>query len=308
VIPVDPAKTSEEDVLFRPAPGAVAEVESLDVFGAHVAFSDLLVSRDFYVKCGARDVTFRHSKASVFFVSSASDVSLVDSEFGPAINGHSRIQRDAELGCANTSSNVLLDGVYLHDNYTVPHDSEHMECLTIQTVDGLTLRNSRFHRCEDFDVLVKRLGDAADSRNMLIENSWFDEPYPDGVTSVQFSVPASGGSFTNVTLRYNSFASRPILKPLGVYTDFRVVGNVGTDFTCFPTVTYAANVWQDGPACGPTDTVAPMGYVDQAGFDLHLAPGAAAIGHGDPAEHPVADIDGDPRVDGLPDAGSDELG
>jgi hypothetical protein len=307
VIPVDPAKTSEQDVLVRPAPGAVAELESLDVFGGHVSFQDLLVAHDLYVKCGADDVTFRHGRAAVFFISSASDVSLLDSEFGPAVNVHSRIQRDAEDGCANTSSNVLLDGLYLHDNYTFPHDSEHMECLTIQTVDGLTLRNSRFHRCEDFDVLVKRLGAAADTRNVLIENSWFDEPYPDGVTSIQFSVPASGGSFTNVTLRHNSFASRPILKPLGVYTDFRVIANVGTDFTCFASVTYARNVWQDGPACGATDTVAAMAYVDQQAFDLHLQPGAAAVGHGDPADHPATDIDGDPRQDGLPDAGADEI-
>jgi hypothetical protein len=124
--------------------------------------------------------------------------------------------------------------------------------------------------------------------------------------SNQNSVPSSGGSFTNETLRHNSFASRPILKPLGVYTDFRVTANVGTDFTCFASVTYARNVWQDGPACDPTDTVAPMAYVDQHGFDLHLRPGAAAIGHGDPTNHPATDIDGDPRQDGLPDAGADE--
>jgi hypothetical protein len=49
-----------------------------------------------------------------------------------------------------------------------------------------------------------------------------------------------------------------------------------------------------------------MGYVDEAGFDFHLAAGAAAVDHGDPLDHPATDIDGDPRVDGLPDAGADE--
>jgi hypothetical protein len=304
-IPVDSSKTSPEDVLFRPAPGAVATVESLDVFGSHVSFRYLQLDEDVYVKCGADDVTMRDSRAGLFLVASASNVSFVDSEFGPWPNNHSRIEA-AEDCAADTSRNVLLDGVYVHDNYTDPHDEKHMECLTVQTADGLTIRNSRFHRCEDFDILFKRNEPSGHHSRVVIENSWFGRPYPDGDTAIQFSLPETGATFTDMALRYNSFASKVVFKPGAVYSGVRVVGNVARDVGCgLPGITFSHNVWEE-TSCPPTDVQAPSGFVDGEGFDLHLASGAAAIGRGDPAEVPPFDIDGDIRPIGLPDAGSDE--
>ncbi len=299
IVSADPTK-DVSDVHFRPAPGEVAEIESLDVFGAHLSFSDLVVTRDFYVKCGADDVTLRHSKASLLFIRAATNISIVDSEFGPS-DDISQIGHTAE--CPFAPSNVLLDGVYMHD---FVNPETHMECLTIQAGDDLVVRNSRFHRCQDFDVLVKPRQPVPAYTNMVFENNWFDQPYPEGTTTIQFSAPDSGGSYTNVVLRHNSFGAQAILKPaFATFTGMRFLANVGTDVICLPAVSYERNVWSDR-ACGPSDSVAPTGYLDEPGFDFHLVPGAAAVGHGDPADHPATDIDGEPRVDGLPDAGADE--
>jgi hypothetical protein len=299
IVPSDPTK-GEAQVLVRPAPGAIAELQSLDVFGTDVTFSDLLVTNDFYVKCGADDVTLRNSKARLFFIRSATNISIVDSEFGPS-DDISQIGHTEE--CPFAPVNVVLDGVYMHD---FVNPATHMECLTIQAADDLVVRNSRFQRCQDFDVLVKPRDPVLTYTNMLFENNWLGAPYPEGTTTIQFSAPDSGAGYNNVVLRHNSFGSQVILKPaFATFTDMRFLANVGTDVICLPTVLYDRNVWSDR-ACGATDTVAPAGYVDEAGFDFHLAPGAAAVGHGDPVEHPATDIDGEPRVDGQPDAGADE--
>jgi hypothetical protein len=77
---------------------------------------------------------------------------------------------------------------------------------------------------------------------------------------------------------------------------------------CDSRITYSHNVW-DGGVCGATDVDAPSGFVDAAAGDLHLRPGAAAIGRGDPADYPATDIDGHRRPRGSAvDAGADERG
>jgi hypothetical protein len=53
--------------------------------------------------------------------------------------------------------------------------------------------------------------------------------------------------------------------------------------------------------------VAPNGFRDPDRHDFHLAAGAAAIDHGDPASYPKRDIQRQRRPHGRrPDAGADE--
>jgi hypothetical protein len=77
---------------------------------------------------------------------------------------------------------------------------------------------------------------------------------------------------------------------------------------CAPQGVYSHNVFRGGK-CGPTDVNVPaMRFVDENGFDLHLAPNSEAIDNGDPASHPSHDIDGQARPKGpAPDAGAHEL-
>ena len=71
---------------------------------------------------------------------------------------------------------------------------------------------------------------------------------------------------------------------------------------------YDYNLYEDGIPCGAHDRVGNPRYVDAAGFDLHLRAGSAAIGAGNPGDHPASDIDGDRRPTRVaPDAGADEF-
>jgi hypothetical protein len=303
-IPVDRAKTSPKDVVFRPANGAAVVVESLDVYGKHVEVRNVRIERDFYVKCGADDVTLRNSKAGLFFVRPATNVRIIRSEFGPS----DKISQMGSSGDCRTAPNrVLLDRVYMHD-FTHPDDSRHMECLTVEAADNLTIRNSRFYHCEDFDILFKHRGAVLASRNILIENNWFDKPWPDGTSAIQFSEPSSGGKYSNVLIRNNSFMGSLTIKPDVSYESFQVIANVGTKMgSCSNGVTTAYNVWRSG-GCGGTDRRADPHFRNPGRFDLHLAAGSPAINRGHPKLFPGRDIDGQTRPAGRrTDAGADEF-
>jgi hypothetical protein len=301
----DPSKRSERDVVFRGAKGLATAIESLDVYGKHVRFERLRIARDFYAKPGADDVTLAHSKLGVFYVRSASRISIVTSEVGPWVNGVAIIG-PSEGGSAPRA--VTLDRLYFHDFSSQPHNSQHMECLFVQAVTGLVVRNSRFRRCEDFDVFVKTHGSAGDPRDILIENNWFDVPAPDGFYAVSFSTPSGGATFENVLIRNNSFASTLLLKPGIRYENFRVFSNVGSALSgcgAGPLVDY--NVW--GRArCGANDRRAPSGFRNARAFDFHLVRDAAAVNAGHPRSYPRRDMDGHKRPrGGRPDAGADEV-
>ena len=301
----DPSKTSEDDVVFRPAAGAAAVFGGIDVFGDHVEFRGIQSTQDFYVKCGADDVTLRNSKAALFFIRSATDVSFVDVEFGPS-DDISQIGHTEE--CQFSPDRILMERVYMHD-FTHPDPSVHMECLTVQAANNLTIRNSRFHHCEDFDILLKHRVPVLRSDNMLFENNWFDKPWPDGSSAIQFSEPDSGGTYANVTIRNNSFNGTLLLKSEVGWENLRVHSNVGTRYGgfCDGRVTSAYNVWSGTSGCSATDLRAATGFVNQSGFDFHLAPGSPAIDSGHPTDFPGVDIDGEARPKGgRADAGADE--
>jgi hypothetical protein len=203
-----------------------------------------------------------------------------------------------------------MDGVYMHDFWWdgTPQSTNHMECLTLQAANNFTLRNSRFHRCEDFDLFIKHRHPVLTSTSLLIENNWFDEPWPDGTYGISFSEPDSGGTYEDVLIRNNSFASPILLRPEVTWRNLVVVGNVGvrTGGDCAD-YTSRYNVWSSMAPCSSTDRQAPSGFVDPGTFDLHLRADSAAVDHGDPGNHPATDIDGEARPKGgAPDAGADE--
>jgi hypothetical protein len=299
----DSTKTSRRDVLFRPVKGARVVVESMDVYGSHVELRGLRIERDFYVKCGADDVTLRSSKAMLFFIRSATNIRILGTEFGPS-DTISQIGHTAE--CQRAPRGIVLDRVFMHD-FTNPNPDKHMECLTVQAASDFAIRRSRFHHCEDFDILFKHRSPVLETINTTIENTWFDRPWPDGTSSIQFSEPDSGGTFKNVLIRNNSFAGSLTLKPEIDYPNLRVIANAGSKYggPCGRDLA-AYNVWRTG-GCGGTDRSADPKFVNERGFDFHLAPGSPAINRGHPRSFPRLDIDGQRRpVGGRADAGADE--
>lgn len=301
----DSRKTSSRDVLFRPARGARPVVGSLDVYGSHVEFRNLRIRRDFYVKCGADDVTLRASKASLFFIRSATNIRILGSEFGPS-DTISQIGHTPE--CPRSPRGILMDRVYMHD-FTNSSPGKHMECLTVQAASDFVIRRSRFHHCQHFDILFKHRSPVLSSTNVTIENNWFDHPWPEGSTAIQFSLPASGGTFENVAIRNNSFAGSLILKDDVTYRKARVHSNVGNRYggPCSgDDVDVAYNVWASG-RCGATDRRGSSGFRAPDRFDFHLKPGAVAVNRGHPSSYPRTDIDGQRRPRGMrTDAGADE--
>jgi hypothetical protein len=310
-IPVDPTKTSPNDVIFRPAAGATVVLPiGIDVYGSHVELRNLTIRGSFYVKCGADDVTLRGSRSGQFFIRPASNVLLVQSEFGPAINASSKIGDSGD--CPGVSPrNIVLDRILIHDHKTDPPNSSHIECLAVDAVDGLTIRRSRFHRCEDYDILFKRTGHhPIELRNITLENNWFDAPYPDGTTSVALSFPDGGATYENVLIRNNSFGGTLLLFPDEVrYVNSRVIANVGPNYggACGAEgLVSAYNVWGNR-TCSRTDVRALPGYRSAVAFDFHLKPGSAAIDRGSMTSYPAVDIDGQKRPQGRrADAGADE--
>ncbi len=180
-------------VVFQPEPGATARLSgelSLRADAgkpiANVEFDNLTID-DIYVRY-VEHVTFRNVANTYFFIRSSNAVSLIGGSSGGDHYGNSDTIGSIGSGTP-ASTRILIDGVRFHDFNNDLSPDTHAECLFIQESNGVTIRNSTFTNCRDFDVYA----------NVLF-----------------------GGSITNVTLQGNRFGKTA---PAGYYA-FRA--NVGT--------------------------------------------------------------------------------
>jgi hypothetical protein len=342
----DPSKTSAADVVFRPAPGAAATIGDLE-FGtnrftggaSHVTIENLTVDGSISIPgCGVpdgtacppdatspgNDLTFRNLRvkgAGAFYCASCSNVSLIGGTWGPDTyacrpgfgSTHPEIQ--SAFMQTKRAHGILIDGTHWQ-NFARCATDDHTECLQIEPADDLTIRNSTFRNCDTIGVNLAN--DLANSNsvagyrapnNVLIENNFFDESrdWTGGETFYALNIREC----TNCVVRYNSWLQAPRMPNGEIAQNVRFVGNAGpmTPANCnVDGVVFAYNVWE-GAVCNPASdrNVADVGFVDRATLDLHLRAGSPAIGAGDPANHPAADIDGDARASGpAPDAGADQ--
>jgi chitodextrinase len=305
-INADGTKTSSTDVVFQPAAGATATLAGVSFAGArHLTLQGFHLSGWWGESAGGvADVTMRDIVSSAGFeISGADSVSVIGGSYGPVFG---------TLGAApynhvgGGSTNTLIDGVYFHD-FTRSSSDVHMECLHVSSADGLTIRNSRFFNCAVFDIFLTYWSGPV-TRNITIENNFFDRSRDlNGACCGYYAVQSHlDGTYSNLLIRNNSSTMAFLI--VGNLSNTRMVGNVGPYYQndCQPNITYSHNVWQ-GAACGSTDVNAASGFVNPGTLDLHLLPGSAAIGRGDPANYPGTDIDGDARpLGGSIDAGADE--
>jgi hypothetical protein len=309
-IPVDGAKTSTADVVFRPAPGAGVNVGNIDVFGRHVSFENFNAG-GWHVQPDADDVTFRNVNSNDrIFISSATNVSV----YGGTVDGGGRYwsngnQVKRRTTTATIPDNILFDGVTIKNFRKDPGGEDHVDCLHVLSGRGITVRNSRFANCEHFDILFTQfLGPTP--RDILIENNFFD-----CCGSGYYSVMLGGGhgeSYVNALIRNNS--ANKSMTP-GTDNSVSNVHFVANNVPGIPGCTRSGitsryNVLHDSGAslCGPYDKLVPSGFLNSSTFDFHLRANAAARDAGDPSDFPATDIDGEPRPQGAaPDAGADEF-
>jgi hypothetical protein len=300
-------------VVFRAAHGALVRTGEVRIDGASgIEFRGITMA-SYYVAAGSRNITFRDVRAHFFFIRSASRISILGGSIGdqatsiPATIG-------STYDSKAPSREITIDGVTFHDMTRAADPSGHPECLFVQSVDGFVLRNSRFVRCDVFDLYANNIGVGPQLRDMQIENNFFGiptdaiNPGRGGWYSLYISNSSGEAPIRGLLLRNNSFAKGFHVQP-GRYVDSRVVANVSPlDQSQCTTggILWAYNVFS-AAACGPTDLLAPPGFVDAATGDLHLRPRAAAIGFDRAGSHPAVDIDGDSRPQGgAVDAGADE--
>jgi hypothetical protein len=303
IIPKGTGGTPDDPVIFTPAPGEAVTIAELEIEGRGIEVRDVTISTNWYVLPGAADITVRDVDTPQMIISSASRVQVLGGRIGPLRNFASAI-KIYDQGFSRPAD-ITLDGVSF-ENYT-RDPGTHTECLQAWSVDRLVIRNSRFRTCAVFAISIDNLHDEIGARDVLIENNWFD--CTSTVNDCSYNI--GWGKVSRLTVRNNSFRGRAIspfdpAHPEG--EDVLIVANIGPDpkYCDVPGEIFRYNVWE-GRACDPSDTDAPNGYLDGAAFDLRLADGAAAIGHGDPETGPPTDIDGTPRPQGsAPDAGASE--
>jgi hypothetical protein len=314
-IAVDASKTSLKDVVLAPAAGAVVNVGQVTVYGSHLELRNMTFA-GWETKDAAQDVTFRAIRAGSMYVTSSRDISVIGGSYGPDTdydNGQIR------AGCPTCAvpRNILIDGAVFHDAVITPGSDAHVECLQVGDVDGLTIRRSRFLNCETHSVFISPWW-SNQVRNVTLENN-FGGNVRSGYYGFRVAAGDAGQTCANVVFRYNS-SETAFLTQCGEIQNVQMVANVGpyVQWACDTRVLYRRNVFE-GAKCGPTDMNAPSDFVDPAAGDLHLKPGAAAIGRGDPKDYPALDIDGQLRpvvaatkkkkttkVASRPDAGADQ--
>jgi hypothetical protein len=287
-------------VIFRPTPGASVAVNSINVVnGSDIEFRDMTVNESTYNRQGAQRITYRWIRMQQFFIRGADHIAYIQSEVGPNDSSDGMNWISAAYQTDDGSSNILFDGVSIHD-FKKWNSGAHVDCIGIDDVDGLVIRNSKIWNCEHFSIIFGQdLWSYRASRNVVLENNFFDCCYS-GYYSLGF-----GDVEGPMMIRHNSMTLGVGWlggSNVGLTFDSNVISNNSSQ-NC-DNATWRYNVVASGSACAQ-GTVAPTGFSGPP-FDLHLKPGSAAIDAGNPNGSLGTDIDGQSRAGNRPDAGADE--
>jgi hypothetical protein len=256
---------------------------------------------------------FRAAKPYIWAVTSSSaigdtiqNVTIKGGDFGPHVScgGGFQIKSDGRISSAGgVPRDITIDGATFHDfTITAACPDAHLDCLhSFNGVQGLTIKNSRFYRCQHFGMLINSASD------VVIENNFIEG----GIFGFKLrgDTNPSYEPFDNVLIRNNS-ADHMSLGTSGsnILTNVRVEANAVIDRTnCRSGVTYASNLAQRGSACsGDLPNVSSLGFANAAAGDFHIqvtSPAVNRLGTG-----PGADIDGHGRPQGpRHDIGADEV-
>jgi hypothetical protein len=313
----DTSKTSDVDVVFRPAPGAVVTLgceadlsDCLAVSGNHVTVKNLRMA-DFppvngmprqggvCICRGSDDVTFYNLDAGYIFIA-GDNARVIGGDYGPVVDQVSKIEVNENH---RPPKNILIDGVYTHDHRG---HKRHPECWALYAGENVTIRNSRLNNCEVFAMFLAP-GDTT-ARNWLIENNFFSNT--GRVPMSTHLKTRSNGTCHNILIRHNTFVGEDVISECPG-SNTRWESNIFSRLNgCVSVGSMDYNVVRTGRKCGAHDIqTSSLGFVNEAGMDFHLTASSPARGRGNPAGGTALDIDGEVRpspAGSPPDAGADE--
>ena len=310
------AYSPTSDVIVQPATGAAVILGSTDVSGSHFNLQNVTISGNYTLEMGAFYDTLKNVtlKGGIFIVG-GSNFLMSGGSVGPGVNFHPQIA--PVNGWNGQGENLTFDGVDFHDWTSTNLQLYHMECLQVVGTTNLTIRNSKFHHCDVFDLSFTTYNNAGQIINPTLENNWFDTATNGGYFAINFQAMQGG------LVRFNSSSQAWVMQSSAsggvgnitgpiTFTANIVDGGMldGDVYGCNPSnfASYSYNV-TNGWKCSSTDANAATGFVNESGFDFHLAPGAKAIDFvplSVPA--PATDIEGLARPDGnANDAGATQV-
>jgi hypothetical protein len=296
-------------VVFRPAAGASVSLAGINAYADNFEIQGM--SSPWFQSFSASDgFTARNMDFQNVYVYGSSNTKVIGSDIGPS-GGESYISQDNGIA----AHNILFENDYWHD-YRITDPTQHMTCMFVVSVDGLTVRGNKFVRCDHFGIFVQQFAGPIPPQNILLENNMVGQSTVDGSATtcctywgIKFSAGSGTQYWKNITVRNNSVVQEIGFETSIPTTNVSLAGNVADQGSCFSGVSYSHNLWYGGsPTCAASDrSVSLPGWVSAISDDLHLTAASPAIDAGDPANYAASDIDGSSRPMGLaPDAGADE--
>jgi len=187
----------------KAAPGVVFDLNgsdqgSLDAQATNVEFRDGRAGIDAGCTSG---VVFRNISTTGIFWNGVCGLTMIGGEIGPQASDQLNwIYSDKGYA----GHDIVLDGVYIHDNRCVSAGC-HYEAIRIdRNVHHVTIKNSIFERNAIFHIFVTSLTGSQLSTDLTFENNVFDQP-TNGWYAIKTHEPFVS-TCTNYTIRGNHFS------------------------------------------------------------------------------------------------------
>jgi hypothetical protein len=286
-IGVDASKVkATADVTFQPAAGATVTINGdLDMKGSHAVFKSInlrfLSSDAVRGPTTSNHVTFVGFHGRAFLIGPNSYITIKGGDWGPNTGPNTEEDKVGPDGTIRGQwpTNIVLDGLYVHDQNSNDLSSQHMGGLFIISGGPITLENSHFARDVVYDVQVQDFTNPdccgmtyGPAHDVVIQGNVFEQPVtslPEGANDdrqpeVQLD-PRGGGCWKNWTIRRNSFQNGLALgfDAQPCFANTTVSGNIGPylGYQCWngaAGLTMSDNIWQEN--CTAADHGAPYGY------------------------------------------------
>jgi hypothetical protein len=272
-----------QNVLFRPAPGAIVNVNgTLTMYGSHAVFQGGKNPYTFRIKylnnwvdrmrTRSNHVTYENLDGRNFSIGPAAYITIRGGDWGPANTAkgddENVITPDGNH-IRDEPSHIVLDGLLIHHQQSSNLRRHHQGGLMLVGGGSITIRNTTFVKNVVYDIEVGGFNGAKNPHHVTLENNVFGAPVTglgqgavrnDGQAEVQLqpgdrTYAGKRNGYHDWLVRYNSFRNGFAPRfdgPAAFYRNFRVLANTGDAQTCQRGIVYRYNAWSDG-RCGTTD-------------------------------------------------------